>query len=56
MKVKVGDLVRINLPIGNNWTVGIVVETAGKYIAAVDWDGQRYSMSQEYVEVINENR
>ncbi len=59
--MKIGDLVRI-LGRGLNPTrreaesygiIGIVTEKAGKYLVVTDCDGQRYSLSQDYVEVLN---
>jgi len=49
--MKIGDLVIIR---GNDiyGVIGVVTETAGKYLVVTDCDGQRYSMSQDYVEKI----
>ena len=50
--MQVGDLVRFSDK--GNRLVGIVTEVCyGKYLVITDFDGQRYSMSQAYVEVLN---
>ena len=60
--MKIGDLVRIlgrgidpssGAGLGKYGIIGIVTETAGKYLVVTDCDGQRYSLSQDYVEVLN---
>ena len=53
--MKIGDLVRIlggGFGCSNYGIIGVVTETAGKYLVVTDCDGQRYSMSQDYVEKI----
>ncbi len=48
--MQIGDLARFSHK--GHPTIGIVTEKAGKYLILVDWDGQRYSMNQDYVELL----
>jgi hypothetical protein len=50
--VKVGDLAT---HIQDPKLIGIVVDTAGKYVAIVDNDGQRYVCCKNQVEVVSES-